>query len=158
MNAAKKETLTADQIKGRIGTVLGQSSWITVDQKMIDGFAEVTNDHQWIHVDPERAKKETPFGGTIAHGYLSLSLLAGMGYEALPALANRAMGINYGLDKVRFLNPVRAGSRVRGTFKLADVTQRSPKELLFKYEVTVEIEGQERPALIAESLGMAVLQ
>jgi len=153
-----KETLTADQIKARIGTVLGQSSWITVDQKMIDGFAEVTNDHQWIHVDPERAKKETPFGGTIAHGYLSLSLLAGMGYEALPAIADRAMGINYGLDKVRFLNPVRSGSRVRGTFKLADVTQRSPKELLFKYEVTVEIEGQERPALIAESLGMAVLQ
>ena len=153
-----KETLTVDQIKGRIGTVLGQSSWITVDQKMIDGFAEVTNDHQWIHIDPVRAKKETPFGGTIAHGYLSLSLLAGMGYEALPAMANRAMGINYGLDKVRFLNPVRAGSRVRGTFKLADVTQRSPKELLFKYEVTVEIEGQERPALIAESLGMAVLQ
>jgi acyl dehydratase len=158
MNAATKETLTVDQIKGRIGTVLGQSSWITVDQKMIDGFAEVTNDHQWIHIDPVRAKKETPFGGTIAHGYLSLSLLAGMGYEALPAMANRAMGINYGLDKVRFLNPVRAGSRVRGTFKLADVTQRSPKELLFKYEVTVEIEGQERPALIAESLGMAVLQ
>jgi len=153
-----KGTLTADQIKARIGTVLGQSSWITVDQKMIDGFAEVTNDHQWIHVDPERAKKETPFGGTIAHGYLSLSLLAGMGYEALPAIADRAMGINYGLDKVRFLNPVRSGSRVRGTFKLADVTQRSPKELLFKYEVTVEIEGQERPALIAESLGMAVLQ
>ena len=153
-----KETLTADEIKARIGTVLGQSSWITVDQKMIDGFAEITNDHQWIHVDPERAKKETPFGGTIAHGYLSLSLLAGMGYEALPAIANRAMGINYGLDKVRFLNPVRSGSRVRGTFKLADVTQRSAKELLFKYEVTVEIEGQERPALIAESLGMAVLQ
>lgn len=153
-----KETLTADQIKSRIGTVLGQSSWITVDQKMIDGFAEVTNDHQWIHIDPERAKKETPFGGTIAHGYLSLSLLAGMGYEALPAIANRAMGINYGLDKVRFLNPVRAGSKVRGTFKLAEVTQRSPKELLFKYEVTVEIEGEARPALIAESLGMAVLQ
>lgn len=158
MNAATKETLTADQIKSRIGTVLGQSSWITVDQKMIDGFATVTNDHQFIHVDPERAKKETPFGGTIAHGYLTLSLLAGMGYEALPAMTNRAMGINYGLDKVRFLSPVRAGSRVRGSFKLADVTQRSLKELLFKYEVTVEIEGQDRPALIAESLGMAVLQ
>jgi acyl dehydratase len=153
-----KETLTAEEIKGRIGTVLGQSSWITVDQKMIDGFAVVTNDHQFIHIDPERAKKETPFGGTIAHGYLTLSLLAGMGYEALPAIANRAMGINYGLDKVRFLNPVRAGSKVRGTFKLAEVTQRSPKELLFKYEVMVEIEGQDRPALIAESLGMAVLQ
>ncbi len=153
-----KETLTADQIKARVGTTLGSSSWITVDQKMIDGFAEVTNDHQFIHVDPERAKKETPFGGTIAHGYLTLSLLAGMGYEALPALANRAMGINYGLDKVRFLSPVRAGSRVRGVFKLADVTQRSDKELLFKYSVTVEIEGEERPALIAESLGMAVLQ
>jgi acyl dehydratase len=153
-----KETLTAEEIKNRIGTTLGTSSWIVVDQKMIDGFANVTNDHQFIHVDPERAKKETPFGGTIAHGYLTLSLLAGMGYEALPSLANRAMGINYGLDKVRFLSPVRAGSRVRGVFKLADVQQRSPKELLFKYSVTVEIEGEERPALIAESLGMAVLQ
>ncbi|MBX3524263.1 MAG: MaoC family dehydratase, partial [Xanthobacteraceae bacterium] len=114
-------------------------------------------DHQFIHIDVERAKKETPFGGTIAHGFLTLSLLAPMGYDALPTLSNRAMGINYGLDKVRFLNPVRAGSRVRAHYKLADVTQRSPKELLFKYEVTVEIEGQERPALIAESLGMAVL-
>ena len=158
MNAPAKQTLTVDQIKGRVGTTLGTSSWIVVDQKMIDGFANVTNDHQFIHVDPERAKKETPFGGTIAHGYLTLSLLAGMGYEALPSLANRAMGINYGLDKVRFLSPVRAGSRVRGVFKLADVQQRSDKELLFKYSVTVEIEGEERPALIAESIGMAVLQ
>jgi len=158
MNAPAKQTLTVDQIKGRVGTTLGTSSWIVVDQKMIDGFANVTNDHQFIHVDPERAKKETPFGGTIAHGYLTLSLLAGMGYEALPSLANRAMGINYGLDKVRFLSPVRAGSRVRGIFKLADVQQRSDKELLFKYSVTVEIEGEERPALIAESIGMAVLQ
>lgn len=158
MNATAKETLTADQIKSRIGQNIGTSKWFEVDQKRIDGFAEVTEDHQFIHIDVERAKKETPFGGTIAHGYLTLSLLAPMGYDALPSLANRAMGINYGLDKVRFLNPVRAGSRVRGHYKLIDVTQRSPKELLFKYEVTVEIEGQERPALIAESLAMAVLQ
>lgn len=152
-----KETLTADEIKSRVGQNIGTSRWFTVDQKRIDGFADVTEDHQFIHIDVERAKKETPFGGTIAHGFLTLSLLAPMGYDALPTLSNRAMGINYGLDKVRFLNPVRAGSRVRAHYKLADVTQRSPKELLFKYEVTVEIEGQERPALIAESLGMAVL-
>jgi len=158
MNATAKETLTADQIKSRIGQNIGTSKWFEVDQKRIDGFAEVTEDHQFIHIDVERAKKETPFGGTIAHGYLTLSLLAPMGYDALPSIANRAMGINYGLDKVRFLNPVRAGSRVRGHYKLIDVTQRSPKELLFKYEVTVEIEGQERPALVAESLAMAVLQ
>lgn len=158
MNATNKETLTADQIKGRVGQNIGTSKWFTVDQKRIDEFAHATEDHQFIHVDVERAKKETPFGGTIAHGFLTLSLLAPMGYDALPAVANRAMGINYGLDKVRFLSPVRAGSRVRGHYKLVDVTQRSPKELLFKYEVTVEIEGQERPALIAESLGMAVLQ
>ncbi|MBX3513976.1 MAG: MaoC family dehydratase [Xanthobacteraceae bacterium] len=152
-----KETLTVDEIKSRVGQNIGTSRWFTVDQKRIDGFADVTEDHQFIHIDVERAKKETPFGGTIAHGFLTLSLLAPMGYDALPTLSNRAMGINYGLDKVRFLNPVRAGSRVRAHYKLADVTQRSPKELLFKYEVTVEIEGQERPALIAESLGMAVL-
>lgn len=152
-----KETLTVDEIKSRVGQNIGTSRWFTVDQKRIDGFADVTEDHQFIHIDVERAKKETPFGGTIAHGFLTLSLLAPMGYDALPTLSNRAMGINYGLDKVRFLNPVRAGSRVRAHYKLADVTQRSPKELLFKYEVTVEIEGQERPALITESLGMAVL-
>lgn len=153
-----KETLTTDQIKSKIGQDIGTSKWFTLDQKTIDGFADVTQDHQFIHIDPERAKKETPFGGTIAHGFLTLSLLAPMGYDALPAIANRAMGINYGLDKVRFLNPVRAGARVRGHYKLVDVTQRSDKELLFKYQVTVEIEGEERPALIAESLGMAVLQ
>jgi acyl dehydratase len=158
MTAAAKETLTIDQIKGRIGQNIGTSKWFAVDQKRIDGFADVTEDHQFIHIDPERAKKETPFGSTIAHGFLTLSLLAPMGYDALPAIANRAMGINYGLDKVRFLSPVRAESRVRGHYKLMDVTQRSEKELLFKYQVTVEIEGEERPALIAESLGMAVLQ
>jgi acyl dehydratase len=158
MNAATKETLTVDQIKARVGQNIGTSRWFTIDQSRIDGFADVTEDHQFIHVDEKRAKVETPFGGTIAHGYLTLSLLAPMGYDALPSIANRAMGINYGLDKVRFLNPVRAGSKVRAHYKLADVTQRSEKELLFKYEVTVEIDGQERPALIAESLGMAVLQ
>jgi acyl dehydratase len=151
-----KETLTVEQIKGRIGQNIGTSKWFEVGQQRIDDFADATEDHQFIHVDVERAKKETPFGGTIAHGFLTLSLLAPMGYDALPAIANRAMGINYGLDKVRFLSPVRAGSRVRGHYKLVDVTQRSPKELLFKDEVTVE--GQDRPALIAESLGMAVLQ
>jgi acyl dehydratase len=158
MNAPAKQTLTIDMLKNKVGDTLGSSSWITVDQSMIDKFADVTRDHQFIHVDPERAKRETPFGGTIAHGYLTLSLLAGFGYEALPSVANRAMGINYGLDKVRFLNPVRAGSRLRAHFKLAELTERSPKEVLFKYQVTVEIEGEERPALIAESLGMAVLQ
>jgi acyl dehydratase len=153
-----KETLTADQIKSRIGQNIGTSRWFEIGQDRINEFADATEDHQFIHIDVERATKETPFGGTIAHGYLTLSMLAPMGYDALPSIANRAMGINYGLDKVRFLSPVRAGSRVRGHYKLVDVTQRSPKELLFKYEVTVEIEGQERPALIAESLGMAVLQ
>jgi acyl dehydratase len=158
MNAPAKQPLTIDMLRGKVGETLGSSSWVTVDQTMIDKFADVTRDHQFIHVDPERAKRETPFGGTIAHGYLTLSLLAGFGYEALPTVANRAMGINYGLDKVRFLSPVRAGSRLRAHFKLAEMTERSPKEVLFKYQVTVEIEGEERPALIAESLGMAVLQ
>ncbi len=142
----------------KIGAEIGVSQWHVVTQDMIDGFADVTGDHQFIHVDPERAKKETPFGGTIAHGYLMLSLLAPMGYEALPPINGVAHRINYGLDKVRFLTPVKPGSRVRARYKLREVTERGEKEFLLKNEVTVEIEGAEKPALYAESLTMIVLK
>ncbi len=157
MNVPARVPTTVAELKGRIGEEVGLSEWHLIDQARIDRFAEVTNDHQFIHVDPVRAKAETPFGGTIAHGYLTLSMLATMGYEALPALAGRAMGINYGLDKVRFLAPVRAGSRLRARYKLRDVSERSPKEIMLRYEVTMEIEGSDKPALYAEAIAIAVL-
>ncbi|HXL69337.1 MAG TPA: MaoC family dehydratase [Xanthobacteraceae bacterium] len=157
MNKPEKIPTSVEALKARIGEEVGVSDWHLIDQARIDGFAEVTDDHQFIHVDPVRAKAETPFGGTIAHGFLTLSMLATMGYEALPLIENRAMGINYGLDKVRFLQPVRAGSRLRARYKLRDVTERSAKEVMFRYEVTVEIEGSDKPALYAESIALAVL-
>jgi acyl dehydratase len=123
---------------------------------MVDKFADVSQDHQFIHVDPDRAK-ETPFGGTIAHGFLTLSLLSLFSFDAVPVIANRAVGINYGFDKVRFLNPVKTGQRVRGRFVLADLKRRGDKEIQLRYAVTVEIEGETKPALAADWLTMAVL-
>jgi acyl dehydratase len=156
MNASA--VISIDTLRTKTGTVIGMSKWHTVTQPMIDGFADVTGDHQFIHVDPARAKTETPFGGTIAHGYLMLSLLAPMGYEALPPIGGAAIRINYGLDKVRFLTPVRPGSRVRAHYTLREVTPRGEKEFLLKNEVTVEIEGAGKPALYAEALTMVLLK
>ena len=153
-----KAAISIQSLQQKIGTEVGVSNWHVVTQERIDGFAGVTGDHQFIHVDPERAKKETPFGGTIAHGYLMLSLLAPMGYEALPPIDGVAHRINYGLDKVRFLTPVKPGSRVRAHYKLHEVTSRSEKEFLLKNEVTVEIEGGDKPALYAEALTVIVLK
>jgi acyl dehydratase len=158
MNKPEKIPVTVEALKARIGEEVGVSEWHLIDQPRIDAFAKTTDDHQWIHVDPARAKAETPFGGTIAHGFLTLSMLAPMGYEALPLVEGRVMGINYGLDKVRFLAPVRAGARLRARYRLRDVTERSPKEVMFRYDVTVEIEGSDKPALYAESIGLAVLK
>ena len=137
-----------------VGTELGLSEWHTVDQKQIDAFAHATNDHQFIHIDPERAKRETPFGGTIAHGFLSLSVLPAMAYATMPTLNGAAMSINYGFDKIRFLTPVRAGKRVRARFVLSEVTMKSPNELLTRTATTLEIEGEAKPALVADWLGM----
>ena len=142
-------------LQSNVGKDCGTSDWLQIDQDRINDFADVTLDHQFIHVDPERAK-ESPFGGTIAHGYLTLSLLAyfmqsgGVGVD----VPNRTMGVNYGLDKVRFLQPVAVGSKVRANARLAEATEKKPGQYLFKLEVTVEIEGQEKPALIAETLTM----
>jgi acyl dehydratase len=158
MNVAAQTPVSIQALKARIGQEVGVSDWHLIDQDRIDRFADVTNDHQFIHVDPARAKAETPFGGAIAHGFLTLSMLAPMGYEALPLIEGRVMGINYGLDKVRFLAPVPAGARVRARHKLKDVTERSPKEVMLRYEVTMEIEGNQKPALYAESIGLAVLK
>jgi acyl dehydratase len=157
MSMPTRKTLPAAQIMARAGQFEAASSWVTVSQEMIDRFAEVINDHQFIHVDPIRAKAETPFGGTIAHGFLTLSLLSAMAYEVVPAPEEAVMGINYGFNKIRFLAPVPAGARVRGHFRLVECGERKPGELLSRYAVTVEIEGVDTPALAADWLGLAVL-
>lgn len=149
--------MTLEELESRVGRELGVSAWREVTQGDIDGFAEVTGDHQFIHVDPARAEAETPFGGTIAHGFLTLSLLSLFGKDVAPPLANRRMGVNYGFEKVRFLSPVRSGARVRGRFVLAGVERRKPGEVLLRYGVTVEIEGGPKPALVAEWLTLAIL-
>jgi acyl dehydratase len=150
-------TVTIDQLKDSVGSDLGVSNWIDVHQDRINQFADVTLDHQFIHIDVERAKAETPFGGTIAHGFLTMSLLAGMADDCLPAIANRKMGVNYGFDKLRFLSPVPAGSRVRGRFNLIACDERRPGEFQLKYGATVEIENNDKPALAAEWLVLAVV-
>lgn len=145
-----------ENAQARLGTEVGVSDWITIDQTMIDRFAGVTHDSQWIHVDPERAAAETPFGGTIAHGFLTLSLASRFAHDCFPMLPGQAMGINYGFNRLRFLSPVKPGSRVRGRFVLTGVTRRSDTDLLRENTLTIEIEGQETPALVAQWLGLAV--
>lgn len=139
-----------------IGTELGVSRWFEIDQARIDAFAEITEDRQFIHVDPEAAKA-TPFGGTIAHGFLTLSLASAMTYDAVPPLEGVVMGVNYGFDKLRFLAPVPVGSRIRGRFRLLSAEDKGGGRWLLKHELTVEIEGSEKPALIAEWLGMQMV-
>ncbi len=156
MNAHVPVTLSLDALRDRVGEEIGVSSWRMVDQDMVDRFAAVTDDHQFIHVDPVRAAR-TPFGGTIAHGFLTLSLLSALAQEALPAIEGRAMGINYGFDRVRFLAPVRVGSRVRGRFTLAELNLRSANEVMLRYGVTVELDGSPKPALSAAWITLAVM-
>ncbi|NRB02446.1 MAG: MaoC family dehydratase [Rhodobacteraceae bacterium] len=149
-----------EDAKAKFDTMLGQevgvSNWITVDQEMINDFAKTTHDDQWIHVDPERAARETPFGGAIAHGFLTLSLASRFAYDCFDQEPGQVMGVNYGFDKLRFISPVVAGARVRGRFVLSDVKIRSAAELLRTNTLTVEIEGSDKPALIAEWLGLAI--
>jgi acyl dehydratase len=142
---------TRDTIRDIIGKEVGVSDWETVTQAMVDTFATLTKDHQFIHVDPERAKS-TPFGGTIAHGFLTLSLLGGMSYVAQYTMAGATMGMNYGFDKIRFLTPVRTGSRIRGRFVLKAMEERKPGQWIATLEATVEIEGSDKPAVIADWL------
>ena len=147
-------TMERDTYLKLVGREVGVSSWHVIDQNRIDAFADVTADHQFIHVDRARAASETPFGTTIAHGFLSLSLLSAFAYEVLPSVEGTAMSVNYGFDKLRFVSPVRSGSRVRGRFTLLEAKPRSPKELLSRTNVTVEIEGEAKPALVADWLGL----
>lgn len=141
-------------LQTRIGQEVASHRWITVDQAMIDAFAATTQDDQWIHVDPVRAAAETPFGGTIAHGFLTLSLASRWAYDCFEVLPGQAMGINYGFDKLRFLTPVRAGDRVRGRFTLAEVTPRGDTALLRRSTLTIDIENGKKPAIVADWLGL----
>jgi|SRR3954449_7446641 len=142
-----------EDIQSRVGSEIGVSDWILVDQARIDAFAQVTEDHQFIHVDPEAAA-QTPFGGTIAHGFLTLSLLSRMAADAMLRPEGIKMGVNYGFEKIRFLAPVRSGKRVRGRFRLDRFEEKRPGQYQFVHEVTVEIEGEDKPALVAEWIGM----
>jgi acyl dehydratase len=142
-----------DIIRSKVGQSLGASDWIAVTQERIQAFADATEDHQFIHIDPALAA-QTPFGGTIAHGFLSLSLLSRMAADVMLVPDSATMAVNYGLDRVRFIAPVRSGKRVRGHFTLDAADDKAPGQLLLKHTVTVEIDGEERPALTAIWLGL----
>ncbi|MBV8685385.1 MAG: MaoC family dehydratase [Alphaproteobacteria bacterium] len=142
-----------DDIRARLGQEIGVSDWILIDQARIDAFAEVTEDNQFIHVDPEAAAR-TPFGGTVAHGFLTLSLLSRMAADVMLRPEATKMGVNYGFERVRFLAPVRADQRVRGRFTLAAFDEKGPGRHQFVHGVTVEIEGEDKPALVADWIGM----
>jgi acyl dehydratase len=145
-----------DAIRARIGQDIGVSDWIAIPQQRIDAFAEATEDRQFIHVDPGAAAL-TPFGGTIAHGFLTLSLLSRMAADVMLIPETTRMAVNYGLDRVRFVAPVRSGSRVRGQFTLDSLEQKASDQLLLRHSVTVEIEHQSKPALTAQWLGLILL-
>jgi len=141
------------ELPGMVGRELEPSEWLEISQERVNEFASATNDHQFIHVDPERAT-QTPFGGPIAHGYLTLSLLSFFREQSGIEPEGTVMAINYGSDKVRYLAPVCVGKRIRSLSKILQVTERKPNEWLIKTNVTIEIENEETPALIAEILGL----
>ncbi|MBT3531020.1 MAG: MaoC family dehydratase [Gammaproteobacteria bacterium] len=149
--------VSINQLADYVGKEVGLTDWIEIDQDRINQFADATGDHQYIHIDPERAA-QTPFGTTIAHGFLTLSLMSMLSSQnGGIKLENSVMGINYGLDKVRFINPVKVNQKIRARFELASAEEKKPNHYLMKHNVTIEIEGEEKPALIAEWLGMTVV-
>ena len=150
------KTVTRQELTALIGRDLGASDWFLIDQKRVNDFADVTLDHQFVHVDVEKAKK-TPFGGTIAHGFLTLSLLVPLCLDSIPVLENRTLLVNYGFDKIRFVAPVRVGKRIRATATLAEVSERRPGNVIIKLDVTVEIENEDKPAVVAEWLSLHVV-
>ena len=143
-------TATLDEITARVGQEIGSSRWFAITQARIDAFADVTEDWFYIHTNPERAARETPWGGTIAHGFLTASLLSAMAYDVVPRLEGSSRGVNYGFDRLRFVAPVPVGGRVRGRFTLSEARTDKPGEITLVYAVTVEIDGAERPALAAD--------
>lgn len=151
------QRLTPEDLAGLIGTCIGTSSWFTLDQPRISAFAECTDDRQWIHVDEERARRESPFGGTVAHGFLTLSLLAPACFEILAQRIAMRQAVNYGLEKVRFISPVRAGRRVRNHITIQSIEPRGDNRYLLTTENVMEIEGEEKPALQALSQAMLMV-
>jgi acyl dehydratase len=150
--------IAMDVLAQKKDTEIGVSRWFSLGQAKVNAFADLTEDHQFIHVDPDRATAEGPFGGPIAHGFLSLSLLTAMSLDGLPSIENAAVSINYGFDRIRFLSPVPAEGRLRGRFTLKDVVDKGNNQHLSTYAVTVEGEGMARPALAADWLIMTVLK
>nr|WP_275666737.1 MaoC family dehydratase [Acinetobacter pittii] len=151
MTITAKNTLSIDQLLELQDQALGSSQWMTIDQSMINTFADVTQDHQFIHVD-EEAARQTPFGGTIAHGFLTLSLLSAMAAQVLPTVQGQKSGVNYGINNLRFISPVHSGKRVRGHFHLKNVSQKNKGSYQLIMEVTIEIEDEAKPALVTEWL------
>jgi acyl dehydratase len=149
--------VTRDELAALVGTELGVSDWLLIDQQRVNAFADVTLDHQFIHIDLERARA-TPFGGTIAHGFLTLSLLVPLCLPFIPVPAHRELIVNYGFDKIRFVAPVKVGKRIRAAGKLAAVDERKPNQIVLRVDVTVQIEGEEKPALVAEWLSLHVVR
>jgi acyl dehydratase len=149
--------VAVSELQSLVGTELGVSDWLQIDQDRISAFADATLDHQFIHVDPERAA-QTPFGGTIAHGFLTLSLLPHLLASASVPIDGIVMAINYGTDKVRFLEPVNVGSHIRARTVLTSAEERRPGQWLVKQTTTVEIEGKDKPALVAEGLTLYFVQ
>lgn len=151
-----KETIKASELPARVGQELEPSSWLEITQERVNQFADATNDHQFIHVDADKAAK-TPFRGTIAHGYLTLSLVPFLTAEKSLNIEDVAMGINYGSDKVRFIQPVRVGSRIRAKQVLKAAVERNPGQWMIRTGLTIEIEGQEKPAMIADLISIIVI-
>lgn len=149
------QIVSRDRLMEMVGEDLGTSDWFEIDQDRINSFADVTLDHQFIHVDEEQAAK-TPLGGTIAHGFLTLSLIPYFTAQVGVMPENLVMMFNYGLDRLRFLSPVKSGSEVRARGTLVDVSEKGPGQLLIKIEMTVEIKGEDKPALVAETLTLAM--
>jgi acyl dehydratase len=147
MEMFRRHPISLEDMQAAVGTEIGVSDWRLVSQEMIDKFADATDDHQFIHVNPDRAAAETQFGGTIAHGFLTLSLLSTMAYEALPPLVGTEMSVNQGFENVRFQAPVKAGSRIRARFGIVRVNVRPSGWVEIGYDVTMEIEDQKKPAL-----------
>ena len=152
----RTDLLSFEDLKEKIGLEVGVSRWFTIDQARVDKFADLTEDWQYIHVDTVAAKK-TPFNGTIAHGFLTVSLLSAMYYDAIPVIEGSKLGVNYGFDKLRFLSPVKVGSKVRGRFELSDIREVRPFEISTIWRVEVEIEDFEKPALVAHWIGRQYL-
>jgi len=150
-------TMSLDDVRALVSQEIGVSDWTLVDQRVIDAFAHCTGDFQFIHVDTARAA-QTPFGGTIAHGFLTLSLLSAMAQEVLPTIAGTSMVMNFGFNRVRFLSPVPEGSRIRARFVLTEIVERKPGQWQQTLSAAVEIEGSERPALAAEWLALVMIE